>query len=244
MAGSTAKKSIIGALILAALVAVFFWLRAGRSPVDRATQALTPPASARPAAPGEAAASEPPPGEAPPPYRTAERSAPARSRAQPPLSAAMQERRRRVLEALAARPASPPATGAPAAPAPAPAAAGESPGMRDRTGTMPETVEALNAQFGPLLDQCFDQARERGVNQRGMLALSVHLASAEGVGRIIESLEPADINEVDDAELIDCLRQSAFTVDLPEEGSGRTDFQMTIPYSPALADAGAPSTPR
>jgi hypothetical protein len=110
--------------------------------------------------------------------------------------------------------------------------------MRDRTGVTPATVKAISTQLGPLVDECFDQARERGVEQRGMLALSVKLASAEGSGRIIETLEPAMSNYID-AKLIDCVRQSAFTVDLPVEGTGRTDFEMTIPYAPPNADAGA-----
>ena len=154
------------------------------------------------------------------------------------MKPAVRERRQRVLDSLTKR-APYPAANAPVVPAPP---TDEKPaGMRDRTGVMPETVKALNAQFGPLVDQCFDQAQERGVNQHGMLALAVTLASAEGVGRIIEAIEPTANNAIHDAELIDCLRESAFTVDLPAEGSGHTDFEMTIPYAPPNADAGTAS---
>jgi hypothetical protein len=157
------------------------------------------------------------------------------------MQRAVRERRQHVLDSLAAR-APYAASNAPVIPAPP--IDGKPAAMRDRTGVMPETIRAINAQFGPLVDQCFDQAQERGVNQRGMLGLAVKLASAEGVGRIIEAIDPTAGNEIDDAELIDCLRESAFTVDLPVEGSGRTDFEMTIRYGPTRADAGAPSGSR
>jgi len=82
------------------------------------------------------------------------------------------------------------------------------------------------------------------VNQRGMLGLAVELAQRRGGRAHCRSIEPTARNEIDDAELIDCLRESAFTVDLPVEGTGRTGFEMTIPYEPTQADAGAVSGPR
>ena len=74
-----------------------------------------------------------------------------------------------------------------------------------------------------------------------MLALGVQLAVAEEVGGIIEALEPAQaINEIDDEELVECVRQSAFSIQLPEPTkSGRKDFQLTIPLGDeAPNDAG------
>jgi hypothetical protein len=48
-------------------------------------------------------------------------------------------------------------------------------------------------------------------------------------------------NAVDDPELIDCVRQSAFTVDLPTPSTtGVDDIELTIPFEGA-PDAGAPS---
>jgi hypothetical protein len=233
------RRSVIAQLAIAVLVGVFLWFRHERSRVDPGTPTLSPPATAA----GPTGVEALPPGVS----RDAPRStgpslvSPASPQPESRLEPAVRERRQRVIDSLAARAPS----AAPNAPvAPAQPTKDEPGTMRDRTGVMPETVKAINAQLGPLIDQCFDQAQERGVNQRGMLALAVKLASAEGVGRIIETLEPTARNAIDDAELIDCVRQSAFTVDLPDEGSGRTDFEMTIPYAPPSADAGSASSPR
>jgi len=160
----------------------------------------------------------------------------------PQMTEKMRERRQRVLDTLQGKAKAGAASAARAPDAP-PSSATDTPApMKDKTGMMGAEVKALNAQFLPLVDQCFDQAKERGVRQRGMLALNMKLAGAEGVGRIIESLEPAENNPIDDPELIDCLRQSAFTVDLPEPTATSVDEgQLTIPFD-SFTDAGAPAT--
>jgi len=151
-----------------------------------------------------------------------------------PITEEMRERRRRVLES-SVEAKSPAASSAPSG-----VSAAEPQGMKDRTGTLGPEVKALNRQLIPLVDQCFDQAKERGVRGRGMLALGVKLTGADGIGRIIESVEPAPNNAIDDPELIDCVRQSAFTVDLPPPtSSGSSELELTIPFEGA-ADAGAP----
>jgi hypothetical protein len=153
-----------------------------------------------------------------------------------PITEAMRERRRRVLESSAE--AKGPVSGSAASAR----AAAEPQGMKDRTGKFGPEVKALNRQLLPLVDQCFDQAKERGVRGRGMLALGVKLTAADGIGGIIESVEPAPNNAIHDPELIDCVRQSAFTVDLPAPtSSGSRELEMTIPFEGAV-DAGAPTS--
>ena len=71
-----------------------------------------------------------------------------------------------------------------------------------------------------------------------MLALGVKLASAEGVGSIFESVEPTSANEVDDPEMIDCIRESAFTISLPmPKANSLHQGVLTIPID-AAPDAG------
>lgn len=114
--------------------------------------------------------------------------------------------------------------------------------MKDRTGELSEgEIHVLNHELMPLVDECLEQAHERNPALRGMLAVNVDLASAEGVGGIFESAEAdPQLNELHDDELIECVRQSSFSVQLPEAGrSGRISRQLTIPFgvSPA-GDAG------
>jgi hypothetical protein len=115
--------------------------------------------------------------------------------------------------------------------------------VKDRSAELGPEVEALNQQLLPLIAQCLARAKQRGVRGRGMLALAVKLAGAKGIGRVIESVEPAPNSVLPDAELLDCVRQSAFTVDLPPPASsGSSEILLAIPFEGA-PDAGAPSSP-
>ena len=234
------RSSVVAAVVVTVLLAILIWWRDERGYVERSTAALSPPSAvratgavvavpaARPVSPeGASSAVSPSSGPLPP--------ASSRPYQLPPLTEAMRERRRRVLEASRAPMPAPANDTASEREAPAP--------MKDRTGKMGLEVKALNEQLLPLVEQCFDQAKERGVRGRGMLALQVKLAGTEGVGRIVESVEPAESNAVHDRELIDCVRQSAFTVDLPPSGaSGSNDAMLlTIPFEGA-PDAGAPTS--
>ncbi len=124
-----------------------------------------------------------------------------------------------------------------------PSAVAPTPGtMVDRTGELgAEAMRVLNHELMPLVGECYDQARERNPRLRGMLAVNVELAGAEEVGSIIEAVEEAqDINELEDEELIECVRQSAFSIQLPvPTKSGRTSRQLTMPFGdPVQEDAG------
>jgi hypothetical protein len=156
-----------------------------------------------------------------------------------PVTPEAERLRKRVLDALPTRQrndATPNAN-------PNPAAAWHAPGtMVDRTGDLDkETLRVLNHEFIPLVADCYDQARERDPHLRGMLAVTVELAGAEDVGGIIEAVEPAqDRNQLDDEELIECVRQSAFSIQFPApHKSGRDSRQLTIPLGDDLPhDAG------
>ncbi len=161
-----------------------------------------------------------------------------------PVTRERQEFRQRVAEAVRTREQLRAAQGAGAA---APAAAAPEPRegtMKDKTGRMGEEVKIFNRQFLPLVDECYEQAHERDPELRGMLAVDVAFASAEGVGGIIETLEPAPGNQVDDAELIDCVRQSAFTVELPmPTQDGREGAMLTIPLGIDSSGEPVPDKP-
>jgi hypothetical protein len=104
--------------------------------------------------------------------------------------------------------------------------------MVDKTGELPkEVLHALNHELMPMVSQCLEQAQERDPRLKGMLALEVHFASAEDLGSIIETVEPAPINDLADAELIECVRQSAFTLELPVPSSDlRAEGMLTVPH--------------
>jgi hypothetical protein len=143
-----------------------------------------------------------------------------------------ERQRARVLESLAERQRRSRMAATPGAPSVQPPTPPEPGDVKDRTGELsPETMNVLNHELMPLVGECVDQARERDPKLGGMLAVSIELAAAEEVGAIIEAVEGADgENEVHDDELIECVRQSAFTIELPMPvEDGRTSRQLTIP---------------
>lgn len=163
------------------------------------------------------------------PARSQARSARARQ-----LTPEVERRRARVLESLDQRQrerAAGAGSGASAARATAPTP--PTPGdMKDRTGELDEeTLYVLNHELMPMVGECLDQARERDPKLAGMFAVDIELAAAGEVGAIIEAVDAAPgENEVADDELIECVRQSAFTIELPMPvKDGRMSRQLTMP---------------
>jgi hypothetical protein len=117
---------------------------------------------------------------------------------------------------------------------PKPAAAEQKPGaLKDRTGELnPEAMRVLNHEFMPLVRECYDRAHERNPLLRGLLAVSLELAGAEELGTIVTAVEPAvDRNQLADDELIECVRQSAFSIQLPMPlKSGYVSRQLTMRF--------------
>jgi hypothetical protein len=155
---------------------------------------------------------------------TASSSATRRNR-KPVITPEVERLRARVLDSLGGRPSA-----LPTAPAAVKRAAGE---LKDHTGELnPETMRILSHEFMPLVEECYDQAHQRNPALGGMLAVNIELAGAEEFGTIIESVDPAPgVNQLADDELLDCVRQSAFSLQLPQPlKSGRASRQLTMPF--------------
>lgn len=130
---------------------------------------------------------------------------------------------------------------------PAPATAGKwadakspEPGtMVDRTGSLNrETLAIINRELIPMIDGCLEQAQEREPNLEGLLALDLTLAGVAEVGGIVETLQAARANQLKSPELLECVRQSAFSLELPlPDGTGRNQLQLTVPFGES-PDAG------
>jgi hypothetical protein len=226
------RSSIVAAVVVTLLLGLLLWWRDERSPFERTKQALTPSSTVRrprgevtavPAARStrpDMGPSLAPTAAEPPPYEPL------------PMTEEMREQRRRVLDSPGAR--RQPASGH------TPASSEARASVNGRKGKLRPEVKALRLQLIPVAEHCFAQAKRRGVHQRGMLAIEVTVAGAKGIGRIIETVEPAAGNAIDDPELIDCVRQSAFALALPPPASsGSSEALLTIPFEGA-ADASAP----
>lgn len=243
--GNQIKWVVVVALALV-LVGLSFFPK--HEPETRTENALRPPVSTldppASAAPGTSPASSPSVSPSAPSPALGTSASPGTSPVSvgkgtsPPIDARAAARRQRVLDALDSSSAT--KAGRVGGGAGSGSSVYPEGTMADKTGNFGEGVAVLNKQFMPLVGECFDQAQEHNPRLGGMLALSVKLATAEGVGGIIESVEPTPRNQVHDTELIECVRQSAFTVELPESAiSGRKDVELTMPFGPPPTDAGA-----
>lgn len=134
-------------------------------------------------------------------------------------------------------PPSPPLPGAASyAPPPAPATpASESggEGLKDKTGGWgKEIAKQLNRELMPLASECVELAQVRNPKLAGNLVVELTLAPMETPqGRaadraFVEAVKPAANNEIHDAELLECLRQSSFAL---EDLKATYSFTLSIP---------------
>lgn len=110
---------------------------------------------------------------------------------------------------------------------------GEPRKLEARADFGPELLEAVHADFLPLMDECVEMAHERDASLSGMLALQLNAIGDPMLGAVIERVEFGEQNDIVDAQLQECVRESAWSMILPppEERGGHA-FELTIPVEP------------
>ncbi|HET9622282.1 MAG TPA: hypothetical protein VFP84_13005 [Kofleriaceae bacterium] len=210
-------------LVVIAAIAIVWWLRRG-SPPEPAVQTT---GSSVPVA----AASDP--------AATAKAAQRARDRVK------RDALRAQIVQQLAAHPPpsaaagdSPPASSPSSPESPASAAAGS--GMQNKIDPGHQAlVDHLNHDFLPLASECIDQARQRTPGLTGTLGLRIETLSDDSHGGIIDDAALAPSNNVIDAELFECVRESAYSLSIPSPLlNGREQFELTLRVGPD--DAGRP----
>ncbi len=109
-------------------------------------------------------------------------------------------------------------------------AAAPAPGLVDQIGGRDALVAALNRDFMPLASECIEQATSRNAGMQGMLAIELDVLSDPELGAVVDRAEYPEANEVHDAELLDCIRETALSTTLPPPPAGGRDaFRITMP---------------
>jgi hypothetical protein len=222
----------LGWLLVPVLAVLVWWLARGGDPTTQTTQASSaPPVAARSEAAGTASGTTAPAPRDPTPSDRA--SAPV-----PPGGSRTADATARLGDP-AARPAraAAPAPGLPVAPPPAPpsaaAATGSadapSGGLTDKTGWADNSaIKKVNKELMPLINECIEQAKARNPRLAGLLALAMNVAPTEN-HKIIVSVTPSRDNQIEDPELLECIRESSFSIDGLKAPH---DFSMTIRVDP------------
>lgn len=221
-------RYVLAAALL--LVLAGAWLSWPRTPAPETTNSTTPTIAANH-----------PRAESPDRRGLGPDDEPARARPVREGAGAREAMRQRILDAAAARAASTSPTRAatvaddePAARerrARKPAAGSEDAAppqapLQDRTGNHAYLARVLDEQLMPLVDECHALARETHPDIAGLLDLNVEILGDEDIGGVIDSLEPAPTNEIKDAGLLECVRESLLSVTLPPPKTGGRDAIM------------------
>ncbi len=149
--------------------------------------------------------------------------------------------RERIARQLASRQTAPAADGgsAQAAPPRSPTDPRPPGNLRDKIGGREALVARLNEDFMPLAAECIEQAQARTPQLAGMLAIGLETIADEELGAVVEVADPAPTSTVMDPLLLECIRESAFSLTLPPPlTSGREKFELTLPIGPG------PNAPR
>jgi hypothetical protein len=152
-----------------------------------------------------------------------------------PRSLEPDERRRRAevrAQILAAQRARETAVEPDAVPHPVPSGEPERPPgtLNKRIEGHDELVAELNRDFMPLADECIEEALARDPELAGMLAIGFEFITDEDLGTVVETVDfPVEQNQVVQAELQECVRETLLSTLLPAGGqSGREALMLTL----------------
>lgn len=107
--------------------------------------------------------------------------------------------------------------------------------LSDRIGGRDTLVKYLNHGFMPLAQECIERAQEQAPALKGLLALSLETLSDEQLGAVVDVAEAAPNNEISNADLLECIRETAYSLRLPPPPTqGREKFVLTLPIEPAV----------
>lgn len=105
--------------------------------------------------------------------------------------------------------------------------------MVDRSGNREYLVKVMNEELIPLADECYAMAREKNPELGGMMAVDVELVGDEDVGGVVEEVKTSQVNEINDAGLLECVRESLMAVTLPPPAEGGRDgFMLSMRFAP------------
>ncbi|MCE9577324.1 MAG: hypothetical protein K8W52_29515 [Deltaproteobacteria bacterium] len=107
-------------------------------------------------------------------------------------------------------------------------------GLVDRRGRNDGLGAQLNREFMPLASECIDLAQARNPALTGTLILQISLAPGDHGKAIVAAVKPRADNTIADPELLECIRESSFSLDALVSPY---DFDLTMPITPVAVDA-------
>ena len=92
---------------------------------------------------------------------------------------------------------------------------------------------AIRADLIPLADECLELARERQPDLRGVFDVRFDVIGDDDIGGLVETFELGDDNDINDPDLIECVRETTLsTLFPPPEGTDRQELRLAIEIDP------------
>lgn len=107
-------------------------------------------------------------------------------------------------------------------------------GLKDRSaGKLAGLMKDLQHDVMPLADECYEQALERDPSIAGGLGLRFSIIGDEDVGGLVEHMELEDGSDIQDPEMLECMRETLLSTIFPApDDSGEAGVRLTLEFSP------------
>lgn len=107
-------------------------------------------------------------------------------------------------------------------------------GLKDRSGgKLARLMKDLHRDVMPLADECYEQALERDPTVAGSLNLQFEVIGDQDVGGLVESVELEESSEIQDPEMVECIRETLLSTIFPApDDSGATGVRLTLGFEP------------
>ncbi|MBV1862238.1 MAG: hypothetical protein KUG77_27715 [Nannocystaceae bacterium] len=106
--------------------------------------------------------------------------------------------------------------------------------IKDKSdGELSDLMDAVSKDLMPLADECYEAALERDPSITGMVDINLEMVGDEDVGGIVESFELGGDNEIEDPEMIECIRETTLSTLFPAPNrTGRRSARLTLRFEP------------
>ncbi|MGH1343598.1 MAG: hypothetical protein ACRBN8_18720 [Nannocystales bacterium] len=106
--------------------------------------------------------------------------------------------------------------------------------IKDKSdGELSDLMDAVSKDLMPLVDECYEAAAERDPGIAGLIDINLEMVGDEDVGGIVESFELGEENEIQDEEMIECIRETTLSTLFPApKDSGRRGARLTLRFEP------------
>lgn len=107
-------------------------------------------------------------------------------------------------------------------------------GLTDRSdGQLAGLMQSFQEDVMPLADECYSLARDTEPELAGGLDLEFEIVGDEDVGGMVDAVDLLDSSEIQNEQLIECMRETLFSTIFPApDDSGSTEVKLTLEFSP------------